>query len=466
MNSELLRKLPKIDELLNEEKIMRASEGLPRSQVKDALRKVIDEKRKLLLNDHADEEEVAYGRIVEEAVIAVTACGRRSLRRVINGTGVVLHTNLGRARLSRAAIEAVCEAAGNYSTLEYDPAAGCRGSRHDHVESVITRITGAEAAMVVNNNAAATMLCLAALGKGREIIISRGELVEIGGSFRIPEIMEESGAFLREVGTTNKTKYSDYEENIGENTGALLKVHTSNYKIIGFTEEVSLQELKQLAQAHHLPLIYDMGSGLLAGLEEVGIGEPTVREGLAAGADVILFSGDKLLGGPQGGVIAGKKTYIEKMKRHPLARVLRVDKMTLAAMEATFRAYYDEERAMREIPVLSMLTKSGGLLEQEARELKRKIEEKNLGFDLRVEPSVGKVGGGSAPAAVLEGYAVSLSHGKIPVQIIEAALREGELPVIVRVSHDRILIDPRTMTEREQQETADKLEEIVKEKQR
>ena len=310
------------------------------------------------------------------------------------------------------------------------------------------------------------MLCLAALGKGREIIISRGELVEIGGSFRIPEIMEESGAFLREVGTTNKTKYSDYEENIGENTGALLKVHTSNYKIIGFTEEVSLQELKQLAQAHHLPLIYDMGSGLLAGLEEVGIGEPTVREGLAAGADVILFSGDKLLGGPQGGVIAGKKTYIEKMKRHPLARVLRVDKMTLAAMEATFRAYYDEERAMREIPVLSMLTKSGGLLEQEARELKRKIEEKNLGFDLRVEPSVGKVGGGSAPAAVLEGYAVSLSHGKIPVQIIEAALREGELPVIVRVSHDRILIDPRTMTEREQQETADKLEEIVKEKQR
>ena len=466
MDSKLLRKLPKVDELLNHERIKAAAAGLSHAQQIDALREVIEEKRQSILAGSAGEAEVDGERIVDEAVCRLAACRQMSLRRVINGTGVVLHTNLGRARLSRAAIEAVCRAAGAYSTLEYDPAAGRRGSRHDHVEYIITRITGAEAAMVVNNNAAATMLCLAAMGRDREIIISRGELVEIGGSFRIPEIMEESGAYLREVGTTNKTKYRDYEAAVGENTGALLKVHTSNYKIIGFTEEVSLSELKKLAEEHQLPLIYDMGSGLMTELADLGIDEPTVKDSLRAGADIVLFSGDKLLGGPQGGVIVGKKAYIERMKAHPLARVLRVDKMTLAAMEATFRAYYDEETAREEIPVLSMLTRSKDQLRKAAEALKEKIDSKNLGFLTEIEATEGKVGGGSAPASILEGYAVTLRHDEISPQALESALREGELPVIIRLSHDRAVIDPRTVTEEEQKEIAEKLEKIMKEKQK
>lgn len=466
MNSELLRKLPKIDELMSDERVKAAAEGLPYRQAVDAVRAAVSRKRCELLEGRAQEADVCFDRLAEEISAAVAACGRRSLRRVINASGVVLHTNLGRAKLSEAAQAAVREAAGAYSTLEYDPELGERGLRHSHVERLITQITGAEAAMAVNNNAAATMLCLAALGRGKEIVISRGELVEIGGSFRIPEIMEESGAVLVEVGTTNKTRYADYEAAIGENTGALLKVHTSNYKIIGFTEEVPLRELRKLARTHRLPLVYDMGSGLMTGLEDIGIEEPTVKAGLEAGADVILFSGDKLLGGPQGGIIAGKKEYVDRIKRHPLARALRVDKLTLAAMEATFRAYYDEASARREIPVLAMLTKDRAQLKAEAQELKRKIEAKDLGFALSVAPSQGKVGGGSAPSAVLEGYAVELAHEQFSPQTLEAALRKGELPVVVRINRGRVILDPRTVTPAEQQEIADKLEAIVKERRR
>lgn len=463
MNSKLLRKLPKVDELLMNEKVIEASSGLLREQVVDVIRTVIETvRREILGSDEAlDESYVSYDMVVDKVIQAVRNSHVKSLRRVINGTGVVLHTNLGRAKLSKSAMEAVAEVADKYSTLEYDPAKGGRGSRHVHVEKVIEKITGAEAAMVVNNNAAATMICLAAMGRGKEMVISRGELVEIGGSFRIPEIMEESGAHLAEVGTTNKVKLSDYKNKINENTGAIMKVHTSNYKIIGFTEEVPLKELVKLGREENLPVIYDMGSGLMINLRDYGIEEPTVREAMADGADIILFSGDKLLGGPQGGVIIGKKKYIDMMKSHPLARILRVDKMTLSAMEATFKEYYDDENAKEKIPVLSMLTRSEEKLKTDAEKLLEMIKKEAPALDAKVEATEDVVGGGSAPATVLKGYSVSVQWNEASSQEIERRLRMDALPIIVRINHDKVLFDVRTIAEDEYRIIADRLKRIT-----
>lgn len=463
MNSKLLRKLPKVDELLMNEKVIEASSGLLREQVVDVIRTVIETVRKEILgSDEAlDESYVSYDMVADKVIQAVRNSHVKSLRRVINGTGVVLHTNLGRAKLSKSAMEAVAEVADKYSTLEYDPAKGGRGSRHVHVEKVIEKITGAEAAMVVNNNAAATTICLAAMGRGKEMVISRGELVEIGGSFRIPEIMEESGAHLAEVGTTNKVKLSDYKNKINENTGAIMKVHTSNYKIIGFTEEVPLKELVKLGREENLPVIYDMGSGLMINLRDYGIEEPTVREAMADGADIILFSGDKLLGGPQGGVIIGKKKYIDMMKSHPLARILRVDKMTLSAMEATFKEYYDDENAKEKIPVLSMLTRSEEKLKTDAEKLLEMIKKEAPALDAKVEATEDVVGGGSAPATVLKGYSVSVQWNEASSQEIERRLRMDALPIIVRINRDKVLFDVRTIAEDEYRIIADRLKRIT-----
>ena len=463
MNSKLLRKLPKVDELLMNEKVIEASSGLLREQVVDVIRTVIETvRREILGSDEAlDESYVSYDMVVDKVIQAVRNSHVKSLRRVINGTGVVLHTNLGRAKLSKSAMEAVAEVADKYSTLEYDPIKGGRGSRHVHVEKVIEKITGAEAAMVVNNNAAATMICLAAMGRGKEMVISRGELVEIGGSFRIPEMMEESGAHLAEVGTTNKVKLSDYKNKINENTGALMKVHTSNYKIIGFTEEVPLKELVKLGREENLPVIYDMGSGLMINLRDYGIEEPTVREAIADGADIILFSGDKLLGGPQGGVIIGKKKYIDMMKSHPLARILRVDKMTLSAMEATFKEYYDDENAKEKIPVLSMLTRSEEKLKTDAEKLLEMIKKEAPALEAKVEVTEDVVGGGSAPATVLKGYSVSVQWNEASSQEIERSLRTDVLPIIVRINHDKVLFDVRTIAEDEYRIIADRLKRIT-----
>lgn len=463
MNSKLLRKLPKVDELLMDERVAEASSGLLREQVVDVIRTVIETVRREIINsdEELDENCVSYDLVADKVIEAVRHSHVKSLRRVINGTGVVLHTNLGRAKLSKSAMEAVAEVADKYSTLEYDPAKGGRGSRHVHVEKVIEKITGAEAAMVVNNNAAATMICLAAMGRGKEMVISRGELVEIGGSFRIPEIMEESGAHLAEVGTTNKVKLSDYKNKINENTGAIMKVHTSNYKIIGFTEEVPLKELVKLGREENLPVIYDMGSGLMINLRDYGIEEPTVREAMADGADIILFSGDKLLGGPQGGVIIGKKKYIDMMKSHPLARILRVDKMTLSAMEATFKEYYDDENAKEKIPVLSMLTRSEEKLKTDAEKLLEMIKKEAPALDAKVEATEDVVGGGSAPATVLKGYSVSVQWNEASSQEIERRLRMDALPIIVRINHDKVLFDVRTIAEDEYRIIADRLKRIT-----
>lgn len=464
MNRKLLRMLPKIDELLQDNVLLEAADSVSRPQLVDAVRSVVDGKRQQILTAVTPlEDDVVSAEQIRQEILKVLCASRvNSLRRVINGTGVVLHTNLGRAKLSRTAMEAVAEVACNYSTLEYDAQTGQRGSRHSHVESLIKRITGAEAAMVVNNNAAATMLCLAALGRGKEVVISRGELPEIGGSFRIPEIMEESGAKLVEVGTTNKTHLQDYECAVNEETGVLMKVHTSNYKVIGFTEDVPLEQLVALGREYGLPVVYDLGSGLMTDLSKYGVTEPTVHQGLAAGADVVLFSGDKLLGGPQGGIIAGKKEHIDKMKSHPLARAFRVDKMTLAAMEATFKAYYTEENVGEAIPVLSMLMKTRDEMENDAKWFAEALQRSCKGITAAIETENGVVGGGSAPGCLLENAVVALTHESLSCSELEEKLRKSELPIIVRVNHDRVIFDMRTLTKEELKIIAERLSEITR----
>ena len=445
----LLRGLPKIDELLLDEQLVFFMESTPRSVVVDAAREIIDELRREILSGER-EDTPEKDELIAEICDRITGKKKRNLRTLINATGVVLHTNLGRSNLCRAAVESVTAVADSYSNLEYDLKKGARGLRHDHVEKIIAKITGAEAAMVVNNNAAATMLCLSAMAFGKEVITSRGELVEIGGSFRIPEIMEQSGAHLKEVGTTNKTKPSDYRNAYyPEKTGALMKVHTSNYRILGFTQEVTLKEMVDLGKEMNLPVIYDMGSGLMADLTRYGVDEPTVLDAVNDGADVVLFSGDKLLGGPQGGILIGKKEYIDRMKKHPLARAFRVDKMTLAAMEATFFEYLDMENAKKTIPVLQMITVSGEELQNKADRLIEAIKARTDAFTLGSEPCKDQVGGGSAPTVRLNGIAVSIASETVPAERLERLFRRAETPVIVRVAHDKVLLSVRTIKEEE-----------------
>ena len=446
---ELLRKIPKIDEVLQDERLFFFTESTPRSVIVDSVREVIEELRKDILEGRRNQVGTKET-LMTEIVARITGKKKKSLRRVINATGVVLHTNLGRANLSDKACESIMDVARNYTNLEYDVKRGSRGSRHDHVEKILTKITGAEAAMVVNNNAAATMLCLSALAKDKEVIVSRGELVEIGGSFRVPEIMEQSGAKLMDVGTTNKTKPSDYLNAYHEGeTGALMKVHTSNYRILGFTQEVELPEMVELGKKLNLPVIYDMGSGLMADLTEYGVDEPTVLDALKTGIDVILFSGDKLLGGPQGGIIAGKKEYIDKMKAHPLARAFRVDKMTLAAMEATFFEYSDIRQARKTIPVLNMITTPAKELKDKAERLAEAIRGATHNFTVEVEACKDQVGGGSAPTVLLDGYAVAIQGRALTPEKIERLLRKEEIPIIVRITHNQVYLDVRTIREDE-----------------
>jgi L-seryl-tRNA(Ser) seleniumtransferase len=396
--------------------------------------------------------------LVEQIIQKVRAKNQRSLRTVINATGTILHTNLGRARLSADAAESVRQGAMNFSTLEYDLKKGSRGSRHDHIEKLIAKMTGTEAAMVVNNNAAAVLLSLSALAKGKDVIVSRGELVEIGGSFRIPDIMELGGACLKEVGTTNKTKKEDYLRAIDpEKTGALLKVHTSNYKIMGFTAEVCLEDLVRLGKESGLPVIYDLGSGLMVDLKGYGIDEPTVSESVKTGADVITFSGDKLLGGPQAGIIIGKKHFIDLMKNHQLARVVRVDKMTLAALESTFREYLDKEEAFSKIPLLSMIGVSLDELKSRAEALAEKVKASTDAFEIEIVKSRGQIGGGSTPNQFLHSYALSITSENISPERIERDLRSCEIPVISRINQDRVLIDLRTIASEEIDITAEGL---------
>src|SRR2546421_1169693 len=356
-----------------------------------------------------------------------------SLRRVINATGVIVHTNLGRAPLAAEALDRVHAAAESYSNLEYDLHAGTRGSRQEHVAAILHRLTGAEAALVVNNNAAAVLLALAALAEGREVLVSRGELIEIGDGFRIPDVLARSGARLREVGTTNRTRAADYDRAVGPETALLLRVHQSNFRVVGFTEQPKLADLVRVSRAHGLPLVDDLGSGALFASSSLLLGdEPTARESLEAGADLVCFSGDKLLGGPQAGIVAGSAELVERLRRHPLQRALRADKLTLAALEATLTLYLDPERAAQEVPVLRMLRQDIAPV----RERAERLAELTGG---EVEETVGRVGGGALPLAELPSFACAVEEQ------LAARLREGDPPVVALVRDGRCLLDCRTI---------------------
>lgn len=461
---ELLRQLPKIDEVLKDQRLFMFFEQNPREAIVEAVREEIGLLRsRITAGEITDVIALEQNAMMERIKKRIENKSRRSLRRVINATGTIIHTNLGRARLSESVCRSVVEAAVNYSTLEYDVEKGSRGSRHDHLLKIISKITGAEAAMAVNNNASAVLLCLSALAKDQEVVVSRGELVEIGGSFRVPEIMELGGARLLEVGTTNKTKLADYQKAIEKgNVGMLLKVHTSNYKIVGFTAEVSVQELAALGKETGIPVVHDIGSGLMVDLKEFGVDEPTVKASLEAGADLVLFSGDKLLGGPQAGIIAGRKEYIDRMKKHPLARVVRLDKMTLAALEATFREYIDPEQAKTSIPVLSMITAGTEALKEKAERLCSMIRNSSDFYRVQVVATEGQVGGGSTPNQFLQGYSVAVEAEILSLDGIERSLRANEPPIIARIYRDRLMIDMRTVAEDELVFVAGALERIAK----
>ena len=445
-NQKLLRAIPKVDVVLELAAETPELESLSRASLLEAIRRALEEVRAQALAGQltaVPDQPALLRRIIELA----EAEQIYSLRPVINATGVVLHTNLGRAALSPKVAGHVAAVASSYSTLEYDTAAGTRGSRHAHLENLLTRLVGGEAGMVVNNNAAAVLLIMTALFSGRELIVSRGELVEIGGAFRIPDIMELGGARLRAVGTTNKTRLSDYAKAIEPGlVGGILKVHTSNFRIIGYTEQPELAELAELARAGDLPLIFDLGSGTLIDLLPLGVpDEPTVRQVLKAGADLVCFSGDKLLGGAQAGMIVGRRDLIAKLKTHPLARALRVDKMTLAALEATLKIYLDGDEARREIPTLAMILAGPLELREKAESLLRIIYDTAPELELDVAATESQVGGGAAPEKPLPSWAVTLKSARLSTNSLEERLRRGRPPVVARTFQDRLLLDVRTI---------------------
>ena len=445
-----LRKLSSVDEILQLSAIQVLVESYPRAVVVEAIRTVIDELRQAILSDKESTELEKLDLEPENLVPLISQMVEKSmsprLKRVINATGVVIHTNLGRSILSSLAADAVADAAKHYSNLEFDLEQGERGSRHAHIEGLLSTITGAEAGMVVNNNASAVMLALSAIAQNKEVIVSRGELVEIGGSFRIPDVMRQSGAVLREVGTTNKTHVADYIRAVTPETALLLKVHTSNFKILGFTTEVDLEELVAVARENDLLVMHDLGSGVLIDLSQYGlIHEPTIQDSVKAGVDIITFSGDKLLGAPQGGIIIGKKKLMSHMKKHPLARALRVDKMTLAGLEATLRIYLDPEKAVKEIPTLSMILASDSDLSQKAKTLAAKLRKEKGEYQVKVEKDISIVGGGALPIEKLPTRVVSVTSNILSTAELEKRLRESTPPIVVRVKEDRILLDVRTI---------------------
>jgi len=443
----LLRQLPSVDEVLKDQNLTKLFESFGREVVVDAIRKSIDLERKRILN--LDDTELLNYRmdvneIIKEVYHQIENSFKLNLNRVINGTGVILHTNLGRAVLPKAAIDAINVVGGYFSNLEIDLETGERGSRYSHVEKLLCELTCAESAMVVNNNAAAVLLVLSALAQGKEVIVSRGQLVEIGGSFRIPDVMKQSGAILVEVGTTNKTHIWDYENAITQNTAILLKVHTSNYKILGFTKEVTKEEMVELAQKYGLVSMEDLGSGILLDLRRFGLEyEPTVQESVEAGFDIITFSGDKLLGGPQAGIILGKKHLINKIKKHPLNRAVRIDKLTLAALEATLRIYKNGN-ALKEIPIFRMMLASLEEMEDKALKLYEKI--KNIKkAKIMVIDEFSQVGGGALPQTFIPTKAISVEPIMMSVDDLVQRLRKYETPILSRINKDRLIIDMRTL---------------------
>jgi L-seryl-tRNA(Ser) seleniumtransferase len=443
-----LRQLPSVDELLRRPRLVALAERVSRALVVDEARSVLDELR----GRAAGELELARAeldavRLEERVAEGVERALAFSLRAVINATGVILHTNLGRAPLSKRAIEHLGNAAAQYSNLEYDLAAGERGKRDVHTARLLARVAGAEKAVVVNNNAAAVFLVLNTLAKGSEVIVSRGELVEIGDGFRIPDIMAESGAILREVGTTNRTRIADYERAIGERTCLLLRVHPSNFRIVGFTERPSLEELVELGRRAGVPVFEDLGSGCLVALAPYGFDEPVVSDSLAAGTSVVSFSGDKLLGGPQAGVIAGRKELLDRIRRNPLFRALRVDKLTIAALEATLLAYL--RGTLDEIPTLRMIRLSPEEIERRSQALVERLRPMVAKDEVEMEVQRGEsvLGGGSTPDQPLPTRLIAVSSSRHSAEELEARLRQPSegLAVVARIQDERLVLDLRTV---------------------
>lgn len=441
---ELLSRLPSVDEVLKSEQGMQWLETYPRRYVLAAVREGIDLRRREILEGTTTE--VGMESLVHDITLRVKRLASLSLRPVINATGIVIHTNLGRSVLSERVMENVRRVAAGYSNLEYDLGSGKRGKRYTHIKRLLREVTGAEDGFAVNNNAAAVFLCLSALAKGREVIVSRGELVEIGGSFRVPDVMAHSGALLHEVGTTNKTHVHDYENAVHETTALLLKVHQSNYRITGFTEDVPIEKLVALGHGRGIPVMYDLGSGCLINLKPYGIhSEPAVQEIMKSGVDLVTFSGDKLLGGPQAGLIVGKRELIEKLQKNPLARAVRIDKLTLAALEATLMEYADEERAKERVPTVKMLLEDPAKIKARAKKiallLKRDLKDASIG----IGKDSSQAGGGSLPEVNFPTYAVEIRPEKISVNVLEERLRIGEPAIITRIRGDSVIIDARTI---------------------
>jgi L-seryl-tRNA(Sec) selenium transferase len=442
----LFRRIPKVDVLMEEDLIKEMIEHYSYDSVLEAVRMETDKLRAYIVN--SDSEEAVQYKIdclLGNIELTTAAMHRHNMTRVLNGTGTILHTNLGRAPLGHEHLKQIAYIANGYSNLEYDLENGTRGERYTHFEKLLCRITGAEAAMAVNNNAAAVMLILSSLAKGGESIVSRGELVEVGGKFRIPDVMELSGSDLVEVGTTNKTHISDYENAVSENTKAMLKVHTSNYRIVGFTESVPLKDLVLLGERYQIPVIEDLGSGVLIDLSKYGLGaEPTVQDSVKNGADVVCFSGDKLLGGPQAGIIVGKKEYIELMKKNPLTRAMRIDKFTASALEAVLIEYLSEEKAVQNIPVLNMITKSLEDVERDAKKFQRLLKKAGLKAEIGITSCDAQIGGGSLPLERIPSMAVTIQPVEISTSELEKRLRHLPVPVVARTLNDKILLDMRT----------------------
>jgi L-seryl-tRNA(Ser) seleniumtransferase len=445
----LLRLLPGVDQLLEQSKKDQYFDNIPKAVVINSIRHTLDSRRnRILAADRSiAEQSLSDIRIMELVKEAVAKAMTTNLNPLINATGVVVHTNLGRSLLPAEVIDNLAQIAGRYSNLEYDLAAGKRGSRYSIVEDILCEISMAEAGMVVNNNAAAVLLCLETLARGKEVIVSRGELVEIGGSFRVPDVMAKSGGLLKEVGTTNRTHLKDYENALGDNTALMLKVHRSNYSVIGFTAEVSLKELVGLGTKHRLPVMEDLGSGTFIDFTKYGlVREPTVQESVATGVDVVTFSGDKLLGGPQAGIILGKKQIVDRIKQNPLARALRIDKMTLAALEATLRLYRDENKAVRRIPTLRMLTMG---LDEIAATAARLAEDLRQIGDPRLQINLSdlssKAGGGALPLLELPSEGLRIKIQGLSANKLEKHMRRHTPPIIGRIEDDGFVMDPRTL---------------------
>lgn len=453
MRSNILNRIPKVDLIMKEGHFQELMRVHSHSMVKTALREALDEVRSEMMGkaEELEGEEIGLETLLSPEYLSILTLKhilkrkKSGLVRVVNATGIVLHTNLGRSLLSLEAAEAVKSAATGFVTLEYDLESGMRGNRESVLRESLQVLTGAEDAVVVNNNAAAVLIVLAALAKGKEAIVSRGELVEIGGSFRIPDVMEMSGACLEEVGTTNRTRLSDYRDRISDRTGLLLKVHTSNYRILGFHEETGIQELAALSRERQIPLYVDLGSGALMDTALfTSEHEPTVEENIRMGADIVSFSGDKLLGGPQAGIIVGKSSLIGKIKRHPLMRALRPDKMTIAALESTLRSWrFDQGKG---IPVRDMLLTDPERIREACEGLAAQLG--SLGFLTRVEKTHSMAGGGTLPLSEITSYGVFIkTHEKegLSMEDLKEQLRRGEVPIITRIEHDELVMDLRTV---------------------